>query len=152
MYFFPIARRVLNSMEPHSNFGYIIIDEHNETMPFQHYAELPHVLTLTFDDIEKVIDKEDILFTEHMAEYIISFVQNMIDIGIKDIWISCDGGISRSTAVAIALTTLFNQPPEDEVESHMRLYPYYNRYVYNMMITIGKRYGMVPFTKTSRRY
>lgn len=66
------------------------------------------VLYLKFDDVEgreaDIGSASNVMQDEH-AEQILNFVVENID---KDIFISCDAGISRSPGVLVALEQIFN--------------------------------------------
>jgi len=83
------------------------------------------VLQIKFDDVENgfgLKDKKYTAMTEYDAETILDFVIRNID---KDIFISCDAGMSRSPGVLVALEQIFNS--KDVTDD----YPYHNRYVKN---------------------
>ena len=88
------------------------------------------ILFLKFHDIEwregKMSSDDNLYepFSEVQALQILDFVTKNIN---KDIFVSCDAGISRSTAVVVALEQIFNS--KDVSDS----YPHHNRFVKNMI-------------------
>jgi predicted protein tyrosine phosphatase len=105
-------------------------------------AEFPHIdgkwkdiLRIKFDDIEwredlnhnKGLDSNSHLYeqmSENQAKQILDFAVKNID---KDIFISCDAGLSRSPGVLVALEQIFNAKDVSDA------YPHHNRFVKNMI-------------------
>ena len=97
-------------------------------------AELPQVdgkwsdiLRLKFDDVEwrdngSSNNQLYEVISEVQAKQILDFVVKHID---KDIFISCDAGLSRSPGVLVALEQIFNARDVSDA------YPHHNRFVKN---------------------
>ena len=93
------------------------------------------ILYIKFDDVEwreeknhnKGLDSNMNLYepmSEVQAMQILDFVVQHID---KDIFISCDAGLSRSPGVLVALEQIFNARDVSDA------YPHHNRFVKNMI-------------------
>jgi len=117
-------RSQVSGLEPRPNSVLIIITSPNSEFP-ELSKKWMEVLQIKFDDVENgfgLKDKKYTAMTDYDAETILDFVIRNID---KDIFISCDAGMSRSPGVLVALEQIFNS--RDVTEA----YPYHNRYVKN---------------------
>ncbi len=117
-------RSQVSGLEPRPNSVLIIITSPNSEFPTLS-QKWTGVLQIKFDDVENgfgLKDKQYEAMTENQAKQILDFVIENID---KDIFISCDAGMSRSPGVLVALEQIFNS--KDVTED----YPYHNRYVKN---------------------
>ena len=82
------------------------------------------ILRLSFDDIDHEDGQNYIIFSDSQAEEILDFAIKNID---KDLFVNCDAGISRSTAIVVALELIFNS--NDVSDSYK--YQHHNKYVKN---------------------
>lgn len=89
------------------------------------------ILQIKFDDVEWREEKNNStnhqlyeVISENQAKQILDFAVKNID---KDIFISCDAGLSRSPAVLVALEQIFNAKDVSDA------YPHHNRFVKNMI-------------------
>ena len=89
-------------------------------------------LKLEFDDVSK---GEDGFIQQHQ----IDAIHNMLPILSKQdiIIVGCDAGISRSPAVALAITDLLKD--YEEGDEMMKYYPYLNEDIYSAIV--GKKRG-----------
>ena len=71
------------------------------------------------------------LFQHDQAEEILCFVESNIVNGVKDFIINCEGGFSRSPAVAVALARLYGTP---ELEWEVTQGKYPNGMVYRTIL------------------
>lgn len=97
-------------------------------------------LILKFDDVED-IDNKFIHFDMDMAEQILTFVNLNID-RIKRIVIHCEAGISRSVAVASALSKIINNY-DDEL---------FNSGIPNMLVYVTLLDRFFADTKSNIKY
>ena len=117
-------RSQVSGLEPRPNSVLIMV-----TSPKSEFPKLnpkwSDTLLLKFDDVENGYGLKDKSFkpmTEKDAEDILNFAIKNID---KDIFISCDAGMSRSPGILVALEQIFN------ARDATGAYPYHNRYVKN---------------------
>jgi len=100
------------------------------TSPNNDFAELhknwSDVLRLKFDDATNGDGKGKVLISEEQAFLILNFCIRNLD---KDFFVNCDAGISRSTAVVVALELIFNSR---DISNEYR-YQYHNKYVKNVI-------------------
>jgi len=101
------------------------------------FPELPEdnkrmgVLRLSFADTdEKKAEKEQLPITESQAEEILNFVDRYKD-KVELIICQCDGGISRSSGIAAALSKILNND-DKWVFNSKRYLP--NMYVYRLLL------------------
>lgn len=117
-------RSQVSGLEPRPNSVIIMITSMNSEFP-KLSDKWDKILAIQFDDVENGFGLKDNKYTpmsERQAERILNFVIENID---KDIFISCDAGMSRSPGILVALEQIFNS--RDVTEA----YPYHNRYVKN---------------------
>lgn len=74
--------------------------------PIKFQGEEKNVIRFDFDDIEK--NEEGKWFTEEDAKNIVAFLNSHDLKKVDKIICSCDGGVSRSSAMAAALSLYFN--------------------------------------------
>lgn len=127
------------SIQDSAGFGFRFVPE----------RKCKDVLTLKFDDIDTVrktfrsaengyeqVKDTGVLFDSVMAEQIVDFVDKNKD-EVDEIWIHCYAGVSRSMAVAAALSKFFNGTDE----------PYFRYGIPNMRVyretleALVRRYG-----------
>jgi predicted protein tyrosine phosphatase len=119
-------RGTVSILEPRPNSVLIMMTSPNSEFP-KINGKWTDILKLKFDDVEDgfgLDDKQYEPMNEYNAEQILDFVIRNID---KDIFVSCDAGLSRSPAVVVALEQIFNSRDV----SNEREYQHYNRYVKN---------------------
>jgi len=96
------------------------------TAPASEFVQLQDgwsdVLRLKFDDVDHEDGQDYEMFSDIQAEQILDFVIRNSD---KDIFVNCDAGISRSTAVVVALEQIFNAKDVSDD------WPHHNKYVKN---------------------
>jgi len=112
------------TLEPRPNSVLIMVTSMNSEFPTPN-SKWDSVLKIKFDDVENgfgLKDKRYKPMTELDAHNILDFVITNID---KDIFVSCDAGLSRSPAIVVALEQIFNSRDVSD------RYPHYNRYVKN---------------------
>ena len=119
-------RSQVSGLEPRPNSVLIIVTSPSSEFPklSQKWSE---ILLLKFDDVENgygLKDKQFKPMTREDAKNILDFAIRNID---KDIFISCDAGMSRSPGILMALEQIFNSRDASDA------YPYHNRYVKNMI-------------------
>lgn len=83
-------------------------------------------LLLCFDDIDKPLQGY-ILMTDTHAQFILGFIKTYKDINL--VLVNCEAGISRSTAIAAALSKIFGQPDNDFFKFYQP-----NRFVYRKIL------------------
>ena len=112
------------TLEPRPNSVLIMMTSVNSEFPVlnNHWSS---ILKLKFDDVEgkecDIGNSSNVMQDSH-AEQILDFVIENID---KDIFVSCDAGLSRSPGVVVALELIFNsRDVSDE-------YPHHNKFVKN---------------------
>lgn len=121
-------RGTVSILEPRPKSVLIMMTSPNSEFPKVN-GKWTDILQLKFDDVEDGFGLEDKQYEpmyEYQAEQILDFVIRNID---KDIFVSCDAGLSRSPAVVVALEQIFNSRDV----SNEREYQHYNRYVKNMI-------------------
>lgn len=74
--------------------------------PIKFQGEAKNIIRFDFDDIEK--NDEGKCFTEEDAKNIVTFLNSHDLTKVDKIICSCDGGVSRSAAMAAALSLYFN--------------------------------------------
>lgn len=79
-------------------------DNKNE---FKRNDSLRDVLYISFDDIEDAREGGTMMSREN-ARDIVNFIVRWHVLGIPEIWVHCDAGISRSAGVAAAIMKFFN--------------------------------------------
>jgi predicted protein tyrosine phosphatase len=96
------------------------------------------ILQLAFDDLDDprpatILAMGEVhLFTEHMAEQIVAFVEYFKRKGVDTVVCHCDAGISRSPGVAAALSKFYNKT---DLEFFANPGPYQTRrFVPNMRV------------------
>jgi len=117
-------RSQVSGLEPRPNSVLIIVTSPNSQFP-KLSSKWNKILYLRFDDVENgfgLKDKKYRPMSEEDTEHILNFVIENID---KDIFISCDAGMSRSPGILVALEQIFNACDVSDA------YPYHNRYVKN---------------------
>lgn len=119
----------VEGLQPRPNSALIMITSPESKFPSVN-GKWSQILKLKFDDIEWRDGKEQLQkelyepMNEGHAKQILDFVITNID---KDIFISCDAGLSRSPAVLVALEQIFN------ARDVSNAYPHHNRFVKNMI-------------------
>lgn len=96
------------------------------------------ILRLTFYDLDKPVERFTEVFTEEHAEQILDFVSGVRD-QIDTLVVHCEAGISRSCAVAAALTRLFLGDDNPVIRRGMP-----NMRVYRGILTVAERRGIAP--------
>ena len=101
---------------------------------------LYHIHRYRFDDVEPPgksgVRRAGVLFTEGMAREIIEdFSQGRV--GSIDLLVHCKNGKNRSPSVAMVLNELFELGAD--TGALKQKYPYYNKWVYEVMMKVGKR-------------
>jgi len=107
-------------------------------LDFPELSENPNrldVLRLSFTDIDDIdsarqIGQEHLLMTKEQAEEVVIFVNKYVD-SIETIICQCDGGISRSSGMAAALSKVLNGD-DLWVFNSKKYVP--NRYVYRLIM------------------
>jgi predicted protein tyrosine phosphatase len=108
--------------------------------PNTKYPELPKsesrmgLLQLTFSDVDKEIDNPKVsLFNQKHAKSILDFFQCYKRI-IKTVICQCEAGISRSSAIAAALSKIIGQSDD-------KYFKYYipNRFIYRLLLEEGTK-------------
>jgi len=87
-----------------------------------------------FSDYDEIIK-----FNENMAVDIINFVSEHAP---KNIVVHCDAGLSRSPAVAMALSEIFNygaNMPQMFVRSYVGGMHFYNKHIYRTILKMGEK-------------
>lgn len=74
----------------------------DELNTFAKRDDIVDVLYLSFHDIG-MRDKEGVQMTEADAKKVVDFVIKCNKLGVEELWVHCDGGISRSSGVAAAI-------------------------------------------------
>jgi len=117
-------RGTISNIEPRKNSVLISITSNQHSHP-KVSNDWCKILRLKFDDVDgrvtEIGDSTNVL-TEKQAKEILDFVVENID---KDFFVNCDAGISRSTAIVVALELIFNGRDFSDK------YPYHNKFVKN---------------------
>jgi len=113
-------------LQPRPNSVLIMITSPSAELP-QVDGKWSDILRLKFDDVEwrdNSSSNQQLyeVISEVQAKQILDFVIQHID---KDIFISCDAGLSRSPGVLVALEQIFNARDVSDA------YPHHNRFVKN---------------------
>ena len=99
------------------------------------YEEWKHSIRLRFDDITRVEESTDKIFTTIHAKMIIDFVSNLPK-DIKYVYVHCWAGVSRSAAVAkFLMNAFFVECRDEEFEKD---YLWYNELVYETLMKVWK--------------
>jgi len=119
-------RSRVSELQPRPNSVLVMITSVNSEFPaLKNKSSWDDILQIRFDDVENgfgLKDKKYKPMDMSDAKEILDFVIKNID---KDIFISCDAGLSRSPAILVALEQIFNgRDVSDD-------WPHYNRYVKN---------------------
>lgn len=96
----------------HKNNWIISIFSSEMEQGCQSYSPLPNastVLKLKFDDVTEKDPDYYIHFNENTAKKIVDFIKNIVDDGLKDMYVHCDAGVSRSGAVGYMMNEYFNK-------------------------------------------
>lgn len=120
-------RETISTLTPDNNSVLILVTNFNTQFPTvnKHWAD---VLKLKFDDsYETNIHNTPI--SSKQANQILEFAIQHID---KNIYVSCDVGMSRSPAIVVALEEIFNS---NDVSDY---YHHYNHYVKNKITEVIK--------------
>ena len=141
MKFLITNREKITSLDGLLNQKHIVISMCEPDMGLD-FPELPGnpnrlgVLRLSFADIDdinsaKQIGQEHYLMTKDQAEEVIAFVSKYMMNSIETIICQCDGGISRSSGMAAALSKILNGD-DSWVFNSKEYVP--NRYVYRLIM------------------
>lgn len=126
-----INRSSMQNLEPLPTWAAVSISEEVETkLKTGWYA----IHRAYFHDVDpaKHCDEPHILMNAKHAEEIVAFIE-VIAPHIEILWVNCQGGISRSAAVAKWIAERFDLPFNHS-------YSLYNRHVYRLMTEAGQRY------------
>ncbi|RKZ83135.1 MAG: hypothetical protein DRR19_19550 [Candidatus Parabeggiatoa sp. nov. 1] len=111
------------------------------------YAELKYpehfqiIRSYTFDDIDRPVGNQ-VLFKDEIAEQIITDFENQ-GTDCQTLLVHCRAGISRSSAVAIALCEIFHlQTPEQIADMKKRFFAYNHR-IYNTLLDVSKKMAVL---------
>lgn len=121
----------VSTLEPRKNSALIMVTGYYTSIDGDK-PEFPKVshkwdkkLGLIFDDVdgrEIDIGNSSNVMQDSQAEQILDFVVENID---KDIFVSCDAGLSRSPGIVVALEQIFNSRDVSNA------YPHHNHFVKN---------------------
>ncbi len=106
------------------------------------YAELKYpeqfqtIKSYIFDD-SQFSDDERILFNDEIAERIITDFDNEAK-DCQTLLVHCRAGISRSPAVAIALSEIFHLKTPEQIAEMKKQFSFYNKRVYNTLLRVSK--------------
>ena len=117
-------RSRVSTLEPRVNSVLIMVTSDSAEYP-EIKGTWKATLKLKFDDVEgreAEMDDKDYAMQEIHAQHILNFVIEHID---KDIFVSCDAGMSRSPGILVALEQIFNARNVSE------RYLYHNKFVKN---------------------
>lgn len=117
-----MSRENVSQFTYHNPWSLISINQPNQTPPEIMCSKLYSKLELFFDDIDKPIEGCSI-FTDNDATKIVEFVKLYIN-KVSLFVIHCHAGISRSAAIAAALSKYYNQ--NDKV--------YFDNYIPNIHV------------------
>ncbi len=91
-------------------------------------------LFLGFHDIEPGCPGDFILMTEDHAKQIVDFMEKHKDVGL--VCVNCEAGISRSSAIACAISLIFNGH-DSNIEGNPRYFP--NSHVKTLVLREAKQ-------------
>jgi predicted protein tyrosine phosphatase len=106
--------------------------------PEGHYPELKNnqyfkgIVKIECHDVLKQSNKY-IIFNDDHAEEIVAFL-NKVKNDIETLYISCDAGLSRSPAVAAAITAILG---EDDMIYFIKYLP--NNHIYNTILKVYRK-------------
>ena len=127
-----INRGSMQNMQPLPSWAAVSISEEVETkLKPGFYA----VHRAYFHDVDPVVNKTNephILMNTSHADNIVAFVESVAP-HIEILWVNCQGGISRSAAVAKWVAERFDLPFDSS-------YAAFNKHVYRLMTEAGQRY------------
>lgn len=127
-----INRGSMQNMNPLPTWAAVSISEQVETkLKNGWYA----VHRAHFHDVDPLVNKTDephILMNAAHADDIVHFVESVAP-HIQILFVNCQGGISRSAAVAKWISERFSLPFDKNYEQ-------YNKHVYRLMCEAGQRY------------
>lgn len=127
-----INRGSMQNMHPLPNWAAVSISEQTETKLKQGWYAVHRAF---FHDVDPLINKTNephILMNASHAEDIVAFVESVAP-HVEILFVNCQGGISRSAAVAKWVAERFDLP----FDQH---YAQYNQHVYMLMCEAGQRY------------
>ncbi|OQY47525.1 MAG: hypothetical protein DRR08_27930 [Candidatus Parabeggiatoa sp. nov. 2] len=122
---------------------YLIRIFDSPNLPIVSYAKLKYpeqfqlIRSYTFDD-SQFSDDERILFNDEIAEQIITDFDNEGK-DCKTLLVHCRAGISRSPAVAIALSEIFHLKTPEQIAEMKKQFSFYNKRVYNTLLRVSHR-------------
>lgn len=97
---------------------------------FSHNPQCKEILHLVFDDIEDAREG-GLLMTEDDAKKVAEFCVRNIKRGVREFWVHCDAGISRSAGVAAAILKYFTGD-DTQIYDNPRYAP--NSHCYRMVL------------------
>jgi predicted protein tyrosine phosphatase len=109
------------------------------------YAELKYpeqfktIKSYIFDDVYHLQDEERFrLFKDEIAQKILTDFDNDGK-DCKTLLVHCRAGISRSPAVAIALSEIFHLKTPEQIAEMKKNFSFYNKKVYNTLLRVSHR-------------
>ena len=127
-----INRGSIQNMQPLPTWAAVSISEEVETKLKPGFYAVHRAYFHDVDPASNKTDEPHILMNKGHAEDIVAFVESVAP-HIDVLWVNCQGGISRSAAVAKWVAERFNLPFDHD-------YAAYNKHVYRLMIDAGERY------------
>lgn len=127
------SRRSIQRVKVHkpSRSAWIGITNPGKVLPSVDLKQFAGHIGLEFTDI-KTVSSNDKGINEAQANEVATFIVNMISKGVNTFYINCEGGLSRSVGVAMAIERHFNNITYDK-------YSGYNYNVFNKVLGALKR-------------
>lgn len=125
-----------------SNSVISIVDSNTDSLASLHelqFIHIGHLLELAFEDETDETSDGDNLITKNQAEQILNFSYDHIDEILNrhnTFYVTCEGGVSRSPAIAAAIITCLAEGYDDWfIFNNPKYCP--NRYVYETILKAG---------------
>lgn len=137
------SARSFEAPEDCQSWAAISVSSKPETWPDLNQNKLIDWLKLSFDDIDYFIGNNYVLFDETYADKILNFIEKNKHVDI--LLVHCEAGISRSPAIAAAISKIYLGYKEDQI--------YFEKYspnmlVYKILLDVAFNRGIFSFDKS----
>lgn len=136
------SARNFTPSEDCKSWAAISVSSKPDAWPDLNQDKLVDWLKLSFDDIDYFVGENYVLFDETYADKILNFVEK--NKHVDTLLVHCEAGISRSPAIAAAISKIYLGYKEDQI--------YFDKYspnmlVYNVLLNVAFNRGLFAYDK-----